>query len=211
MFQVFGCIFYISICLGSYWWQCKLDCLWWLRVFLKNETIWIVNMAPCEKPRVAVAWPLPPTYQLINRFERPYNALRLFGCQTTVEILVFPMGQNFWQYCKVNGISFLRAWKLIPFAVLVENFEFGCLVAIFVGSPFTGVFLAQEFQGGFFDDFLATAVIPSPLPRPSLCTRASWRIVASSRTASIHPRPSHRPCVQVRFACILPPATPSIA
>ena len=153
MFQVFGCIFYISICLGSYWWQCKLNCLWWLRVFLKNETKWIVNMAPCEKPRVAVAWPLPPTYQLINRFERPYNALRLLGCQTTVEILVFPMGRNFWQYCKANGISFLRAWKLIPFAVLVENLSSDVCFAVFVGSPFTGVFLAQEFQGGFFDDF----------------------------------------------------------
>ena len=76
------------------------------------------------------------------------SALRLLGCQTAVEILVFPMGHNFWQYCKVN------AWKLIPFVVLVKILSSDVYFAIFVGSPFTTVFLAQERQGDFLDDFL---------------------------------------------------------
>ena len=180
-----------------------LDCLWWLRVSLKNDTIWIVNMAPCETPRVAVAWPLPTI--LINRFERRYNALRLLGCQTTVEILVFPMGQNFWQYCKVNAISFWGAWKLIPFALLVENLEFGCLFCHFRRFTFHRCLSCAGTPRIFCSNGYPISIART------LCTWASSRTVASSRTASTHPTPSHRPCDQVRSACILPPATPSIA
>ena len=150
MFQVFGCIFDISICLGSFWWQCKLDCLWWLRVSLTNDTIWIVNMAPCETSRVAVAWPLPTI--LINRFERRYNALRLLGCQTTVEILVFPMGQNFWQYCKVNALEGLEIDSFCPYC-------WKSWVRMFV-LPFSSVhlspvsFLRRNAKAVFLDDFL---------------------------------------------------------
>ena len=138
-----------------------LDCLCWLRVSLKNDTIWIVNMAPCETPRVAVAWPLPTI--LINRFERRYNALRLLGCQTTVEILVFPMGQNFWRYCEVNAkkvVGGLGNWFLWPFLLKILSSD--VCFAIFVGSPFTCAGTPRRFFWWFF----ATTVIPSPLPGP---------------------------------------------
>jgi len=154
-------------------------------------------MAPCETPCVAVAWPLPTI--LINRFERRYNALRFLGCQTTVEILVFPMRQNFWQYCKVNALEGLEIDSLCPYC-------WKSWVRMFV-LPFSPVhlspvsFLRRNAKVVFLMIFCNNGY-PISIAR-TLCTWASSRTVASSRTASID-----HAC---KFDPHLPPALPSIA
>ena len=97
------------------------------------------------------------------------------------------MGQNFWQYCKVNAISFLRAWKLIPFAVLVENFEFGCLFCHFRRFAFHRCLSCAGTPRRFFSRFFATAVIPSPLPGPYVHEQVQGLLQVPGASTPHHP------------------------
>ena len=150
MFQVFGCIFYISICLGSFWWQCKSDCLWWLRVSLlkkynmnhKHGAVWDT---PCGGSMTSSNY----TYQQIWA---PLQCLTLVGMSNHSRNLGISNGAKLLAILQSKCFGRLGNWFLLP--LLLKILSSDVCFAIFVGLPFTGVLLAQERQGGFFDDFL---------------------------------------------------------
>ena len=104
------------------------------------------------------------------------------------------MGQNFWQYCKINAISFWRAWKLIPFAVLVENFEFGRLFCHFRRFTFHWCLSCAGTPRRFFWRFFATAVILSPLPGPYVHEQVQGLLQVPGPLASTPHHPIDRAC-----------------
>ena len=160
-------------------------------------------MAP--RPRVAVAWPLPPTYQQIWA---PLQCLTLVGMSNHCRNLGISNGAKLVAILQSKCNIFFEGLEIDSFCRSCWEFWVRMFVLPFSSVHLSPVSFLRRNAKAVFSRFFATAVIPSPLPGPYVHEQVQGLLQFPGPLAST---PSHRPCAQVRFACILPPATPSIA
>ena len=148
-------------------------------------------MAPCETSGVAVAWPLPTI--LINRFERRFQRLTFVGMSNHCRNLGISNGAKLLAILQSKCFGGLGNWFLLP--LLLKILSSAVCFAIFVGSPFTGVFLScAGTPRRFFCWFFATTVIPSPLPGPYVHEQVQGLLQVPGPLASTPHHPIDHAC-----------------
>ena len=148
----------------------------------KHGAVWDV---PCGGSMTSSNY----TYQQIWA---PLQCLTRVGMSNHCRNLGISNGAKLLAILQSKCFGGLGNWFFLP--LLLKILSSDVCFAIFVGSPFTGVFLAQERQGGFFGWFFATTVIPSPLPGPYVHEQVQGQLQVPGPLASTPHHPIDHAC-----------------